>query len=141
MTWRNPLQHRGWEFWPRRLALRLNMQRGRDVARWQMFLQGCGFWSVAADGIYGARTHDATVKYLARHGIKGQWSDIEVPRLFRYKLYAIHFVYRVMRALQRKRQKRAFDRIATDGTLDQLIQKRRPHMAPPQEHPPEDQAS
>ncbi len=43
--------------------------RGADVKRWQFFLVGQGLEVGVADGIFGGRTHLATLAFQQRHGL------------------------------------------------------------------------
>jgi peptidoglycan hydrolase-like protein with peptidoglycan-binding domain len=45
--------------------------RSEDVERWQNFLVGQGLDPGPVDGIFGQRTHDATIAFQGRHGLVG----------------------------------------------------------------------
>jgi len=94
---KSPFEHRGWMFWPRSLYYtdQTCMQRGRDVARWQTFLQVCGFARLHIDGFFGAHTAQCSRIYMKRHG--RDYDHAGVTRCFRFKLYILFFFFRILR--------------------------------------------
>lgn len=117
---RDPLKMRGWALFPRvlRYVGQVGMQRGRDVARWQQFLQVVGFFNLRVDGYFGAHTEQCSIKYMKRHGLDHK--KVGVPRFFRYRLYALGFIHAVMLALGKKKREQIYPPVA-------LTEKENPH--------------